>query len=68
MIYAFIGDNSVLFETTDVVDTYVFRALRSTTNMGMTASIGLYQSFIGFILVLTVNTVVKRISPESAIF
>jgi len=68
MIYAFIGDNSVLFTTTDVVDTYVFRALRTTTNMGMTASIGLYQSFIGFILVLTVNTVVKRLSPESALF
>jgi len=68
MIYAFIGDNSVLFETTDVIDTYVFRALRTTTNMGMTAAIGLYQSLIGFILVLAANTIVKKISPESAIF
>ena len=68
MIYAFIGDNTVLYKTTDVIDTYVFRALRSTTNMGMTAAIGLYQSFIGFILVMAANTVVKKINPESAIF
>ena len=68
MIYAFIGDNSILYETTDVIDTYVFRALRSTTNMGMTAAIGLYQSFIGFIFVLAANTIVKKINPESAIF
>jgi putative aldouronate transport system permease protein len=68
MIYAFIGDNAVLYPTTDVIDTYVFRALRSTTNMGMTAAIGLYQSFIGFILVLITNMVVKKVNPESAIF
>jgi putative aldouronate transport system permease protein len=68
MIYAFVGDNAVLYETTDVIDTYVFRALRSTTNMGMTAAIGLYQSFIGFILVLITNSIVKKINPESAIF
>ena len=68
MIYAFIGDTAVLFPTTDVVDTYVFRALRSSNNMGMSAAVGLYQSVIGFILVVTTNTIVKKINPESAIF
>ena len=68
MIFAFIGDTAVLFPTTDVIDTYVFRALRTTNRMGMTAAIGLYQSFIGFVLVVITNAIVKKLNPESAIF
>jgi len=68
MIYAFIGDNGPLLKTTDVIDTYVFRALRQDTNLGRPAAIGLFQSVIGFILVLVTNTIVKKINPESAIF
>jgi len=68
MIYAFIGDTAKLYPTTDVIDTYVFRALRSSNNIGMSSAVGLYQSFIGFILVATTNTIIKKLSPESAIF
>jgi len=68
MIYSFVGDNAALYKTTDVIDTYVFRALRTSGSMGMSAAVGLYQSLIGFILVVFTNTVVKRVNPESAIF
>ena len=68
MIYPFIGDNTLLYPTTDVIDTYVFRALRSFTNYGRTAAIGLYQSLMGFLLVLFANWLAKRYAPESAIF
>lgn len=68
MIYPFIGDNALLYPTTDVIDTYVFRALRSFTNYGRTAAIGLYQSVMGFALVLFANWLAKRYAPESAIF
>lgn len=68
MIYPFIGDNALLYPTTDVIDTYVFRALRSFTNYGRTAAIGLYQSIMGFGLVLFANWLAKRYAPESAIF
>lgn len=68
MIYPFIGDNTLLYPTVDVIDTYVFRALRSFTNYGRTAAIGLYQSLMGFLLVLFANWLAKRYSPESAIF
>lgn len=68
MIYPFIGDNSLLYPTTDVIDTYVFRALRTFTNYGRTAAIGLYQSFMGFILVILSNRLAKRFAPDSAIF
>jgi len=68
MIYAFIGDTAKLYPTTDVIDTYVFRALRTSNNMGMSAAVGLYQSFIGFILVITTNAIIKKVNPASAIF
>lgn len=68
MIYPFIGDNTLLYPTTDVIDTYVFRALRSFTNYGRTAAIGLYQSLMGFLLVLFANWLARRYAPESAIF
>ncbi len=68
MIYPFIGDNALLYPTVDVIDTYVFRALRTFTNYGRTAAIGLFQSVMGFVLVLFANWLAKRYSPESAIF
>lgn len=68
MIYTLVGDNSVLFSTTDVIDTYVFRSIRTSGSMGMSAAVGLYQSVIGFLLVLFTNAMAKRFSPDSAIF
>ncbi len=68
MIYPFIGDNALLYPTTDVIDTYVYRALRTFTNYGRTAAIGLYQSVMGFALVLFANWLARRHSPEAAVF
>ncbi|MGF7031482.1 putative aldouronate transport system permease protein [Paenibacillus mucilaginosus] len=68
LIYAIIGRNPALYPTTDVIDTYVFRALMDLGDMGMSAAVGFLQSFIGFILVLTVNYIAKKTAPESAIF
>ena len=68
MIYPFIGDNSMLYPTTDVIDTYVFRALRNFTNYGRSAAVGLYQSVMGFLFVIASNAIAKRYAPEAAIF
>lgn len=68
MIYTMVGDNSVLFPTTDVIDTYVFRSIRTSGSMGMSAAVGLYQSLIGFMLVILSNQMAKKYSPDAAIF
>jgi putative aldouronate transport system permease protein len=68
MIYAIVGDNGVLFPTTDVIDTYVFRALREYGDFGMTAAVGLFQSVVGFVLVVIANWVARRYSPDTALF
>ena len=68
MIYAMVGDNYLLMPTTDVIDTFVYRTLRMMGNMGMSAAVGLYQSLVGFIIVITANTLAHKFNPESAVF
>lgn len=68
MIYAIIKDNGILYPTTDVIDTYVFRSLRNIGNPAQAMAIGLYQAVVGFILVYTSNKIVRKINPDHALF
>ncbi len=68
MIYALVGNNSLLYPTTDVIDTYLVRAMLENSNMGMTAAIGLVQSVLGFILVVISNAIANKFSPDAALF
>ncbi|GIO41226.1 MULTISPECIES: ABC transporter permease [Paenibacillus] len=68
MIYAIIGDNSLLYPTTDVIDTFVFRSMRQLHDFGMSSAVGLFQSVMGLLFVLAANWVTRRVSKESALF
>ncbi len=61
-------DNGALYSTTNVIDTYVFRALKYSGDVGMASAAGFYQAFVGFLLVLASNLFVKKINPERALF
>ncbi|MCL2248919.1 MAG: ABC transporter permease subunit [Oscillospiraceae bacterium] len=60
-------NSGALFSTTNVIDTYVFRGLIQLGNISMSAAAGLYQSVVGFILVLTANLIIRKIDRESAL-
>jgi putative aldouronate transport system permease protein len=66
-IYAIVGDNGTLFPTTDVIDTHVFRSLRELGDFGTTAAVGLFQSVVGFVLVLTAVLIQRRYAKESSV-
>ena len=68
LFYQLIGTNGNLYNTTDIIDTYVYRSLTSDFDIGIGAAGGLYQSVFGFILIMAVNFVVKRKNPEYALF
>jgi putative aldouronate transport system permease protein len=68
MFYFLTRDSGPIYSTTDVIDTYVYRALRLTGDIGMASAAGLYQSVMGFAAVLCSNLIVRRINRESAIF
>ncbi|MCC3372158.1 sugar ABC transporter permease [Cohnella sp. REN36] len=57
-----------LYDTTLVIDTYVYQGFLVTGDIGMSSAAGLYQAVIGFILVLTANLIVRRISKDDALF
>jgi len=66
--YTLPNDSGALYSATDVIDTYVFRSLKKINDYGMSAAVGLYQSVVGFVLVLISNTIIKKIDPDSALF
>lgn len=68
MIYALVGDNGVLYNATDVIDTYVFRLLRSTGNPSQAMAVSLFQAVMGFICVWGTNYIAKKKFEEGALF
>lgn len=61
-------NSGTLYPTTQTIDTYVYRALMQQNQIGMSAAAGFYQSIVGFVLVLTANTIVRKLSPDDAMF
>lgn len=57
-----------LYSVTDVIDTYVYRALRNTNNISMAAAAGTYQAVVGCITVFTANFIVRKIDKDKALF
>lgn len=57
-----------LFSVTNVIDTYVYRGLIQTNDLGMASAAGFYQAIVGLILVLFVNAVIRKINPDNALF
>ena len=60
--------NTLTLETTEVIDTYAFRALKDVGNISMSAAIGLFQSVVGFILIVLANWLVKRYDTQMSLF
>lgn len=61
-------DSGALYNATNVIDTYVYRGLMQLGDIGMSSAAGLYQSFVGFVLVLVSNFIVRKINKENALF
>jgi putative aldouronate transport system permease protein len=58
-----------LFPVTQVIDTYVYRALMATGGKpGLSAAAGLMQNFVGFVCLIGANTIVRKIDKDSSLF
>lgn len=67
LFYSIPRDVGLLYPTTDIIDTYLFRGLRSG-NYSATTAVGLVQSVVGMVAVLISNAIVKKISPEDSLY
>ncbi len=68
LFYQTTMQQGLLAPTTEVLDTYIYKALILSGDLGMSSAAGFYQSVVGFFTVLLANWVVGKISPENKIF
>ena len=69
LFYNIIGPaNSLLMPYTDIIETFVYRAMMNQQNFAQASAVGLYQSVFGFIIVMLANTIVKKVDSEYALF
>lgn len=68
LFYNVTGDMPLLYETVDVIDTYIYRALRQLNDMGISSATSFFQSIVGFVLVMFSNHMAKKYEEGSALF
>lgn len=68
LFYSVPMNSGALFPVTQVIDTYVYRALMVTGRIDMSSAAGLLQNVLGFVCILTANNIVKKIDADSSMF
>lgn len=68
LFYQVPQNSGALFNVTQTIDTYVYRGLMELNDVGMSAAAGLYQSLVGFVLVLIANAIVRKVDSDNALF
>ncbi|NLC44166.1 MAG: sugar ABC transporter permease [Clostridiales bacterium] len=61
-------DSKLLYKTTDVIDTYIYRAMAVNSNIDTASAAGLIKSVVGFVLVITTNAIVNKINSDYALY
>ena len=68
LFYNLVGANSMLYNTTDIIETYVYRSMMNSFNFSQSSAVGLFQSVVGFFVVIGANAFVKHLDPDYALF
>ncbi len=68
LFYQVTRNTGILFDTTQVIDSYVLNAIMKNSNFGFTAATTFFQSVVGLLLLLFANSVVRKINSEDALF
>lgn len=68
LFYQLPKDSGPLYPVTNVLDTYIFRALKTNGEIGMSSAAALFQSTVGFVLIMIANKIVSKIDSDNALF
>jgi len=68
MFYQVTGNAPNLYNATDIIDTYVFRSLTESYDIGMSSAVGLYQSVICFVTIMLANYTIRKVEKDYALF
>lgn len=68
LFYQVTMNSALIYDVTDVVDTYLYRTMKESNNLSLSGAIGLLQSVIGCIMILITNKISKKVDPETGLF
>lgn len=68
LFYQVTRNSGILYDTTQVLDSYILDSIFHNSNFGFTAAATLFQSCVGTVLILAANFIVRKISPDYALF
>lgn len=68
LFYQVPQDSGLIMDVTNTIDTFVYRALLTQNNVGMSAAAGFFQSVVGFSFILIFNGITRKVSKENALF
>ena len=68
LFYQVTMNSGALYDYTSTIDTYVYRALLQRNDLAMSSAAALYQSVVGFVIIVVVNALVRKIDSENALF
>lgn len=68
LFYQIPMNSAALYSITNTIDVYSFRALMKLGDITMSSATGVYQSVVGFILILIANFIIRKFSKDNALF
>lgn len=68
LFYQIPMNSGTLYSVTRTIDVYVYNALMKSSDFGMSSAASVYQSIVGFVLIIAVNALLRKTSKENALF
>jgi len=68
MFFNLTRNSALLYKTTDVIDTFVYRSLKVYSDIGMSSAVSFYQSIVGFIFIYLCNSITKKFNSGIGLF
>ena len=68
LFYQLPMNSGALYNATQTIDTYVYKALMELSDVGMSSAASVFQSVVGFILVLVANKIVAKVDNDNRLF
>ena len=68
LFYQIPRNTGALYNATQTIDVYVYNALMQRSDYGMASAASVFQSIVGFLMVMVTNAIVRKVSREDAMF
>lgn len=68
LFYQVTKNSGALYDVTRTIDVYVYQALMERADYGMSSATSVFQSLVGFVLIVLANQLIRKYEENSALF